>query len=246
MGPPDNVRLALRGSLPEESLLRLAARSSILQTSEIGFYSRGADCVIPAKRPLSGQEEDRRRRMDRRGILRRVGKIASSAILITLVLEGGRGYSLGEQGEKGESPGYRIVVVKQAFKLRLYAGDDLVNTYPIAIGKNPGDKQEVGDGRTPEGDFYISKIQDSRDWVHDFQDGKGPIKGAYGPWFLRLGTDADRTRSGKAWSGIAIHGTHDPDSIGMMKTEGCVRMHDVDIEELKKLVRVGTRVSITP
>jgi len=172
--------------------------------------------------------------------------MASSAILIALVLEGGRGYPLSEQSEKRESPGYRIVVVKQAFKLCLYAGNELVKNYPIAIGKNPGDKQKVGDGRTPEGDFYISEIQDSRNWVHDFRDGKGPIKGAYGPWFLRLYTGAEQTNSGKAWSGIAIHGTHDPNSIGTMKTEGCVRMHDADIEELKKLVRIGTPVSIVP
>jgi lipoprotein-anchoring transpeptidase ErfK/SrfK len=105
---------------------------------------------------------------------------------------------------------------------------------------------KVGDMRTPEGNFYIEEIQDSRAWVHDFQDGKGPIRGAYGPWFLRLGTGADRTRSGKAWSGIAIHGTHDPDSIGALATEGCVRMHGADIEELKKLVKVGTPVSIVP
>ena len=184
--------------------------------------------------------------MDRRGILRRVGRIASSAILIALVLEAGRGYLLAEQSEKRESSGYRIVVVKHEFRLHLYGGERLVRTYPIAIGKKTGDKQKVGDGRTPEGDFYIGEIQDSRAWVHDFQDGKGPIKGAYGPWFLRLCTSADRTRSGKAWSGIAIHGTHDPDSIGTLATEGCVRMHDTDIEELKKLVRVGTPVSIVP
>ncbi len=172
--------------------------------------------------------------------------MASSAILIALVLEGGGDYSLARESEKRESPGYRIVVVKQAFELRLFAGNDLVKTYPIAIGKNPGDKQRVGDCRTPEGDFTISEIQDSRAWIHDFQDGKGPIRGAYGPWFLRLGTGADRTRSGKAWSGIAIHGTHAPDSIGTLATEGCIRMRDADIEELKKLVKIGTPVSIGP
>jgi lipoprotein-anchoring transpeptidase ErfK/SrfK len=163
-----------------------------------------------------------------------------------LVLEGGRGCSLSERSEKREFPGYRIVVVKHEFRLHLYGGECLVKTYPIAIGKNPGDKQKVGDDRTPEGDFYISEIQDSRNWVHDFRDGKGPIKGAYGPWFLRLYTGAEQTNSGKAWSGIAIHGTHDPDSIGTLATEGCVRMHESDIEELKKLVRIGTPVSEVP
>lgn len=139
---------------------------------------------------------------------------------------------------------YRIVIKKGDFKLYLYKGDFLVKTYPIAIGKIPGDKERVGDCRTPEGDFYINSIEDSRSWVHDFGDGKGPIPGAYGPWFLRLYTGADRTRSGKTWEGIGIHGTHDPTSIGKMATEGCIRLKNEDIVELKERVKIGTPVRI--
>lgn len=138
----------------------------------------------------------------------------------------------------------KIVIEKHGLKLYLYKGDRLVKTYPIAVGKNHGDKQKVGDMRTPEGDFYIVKIHNSKDWVYDFKDGKGPIKGAYGPWFLRLYTGADRTKSGKAWTGIGIHGTHDPTSIGKMVTKGCIRMYNKDIEELKKIVKIRTPVSI--
>jgi len=141
---------------------------------------------------------------------------------------------------------YSIVIKKKEFKLYLYKGNCLIRTYPIAIGKNPGDKKEVGDCRTPEGDFYINSIEDSSSWVHDFGDGKGPIKGAYGPWFLRLYTGADRTKSGKAWEGIGIHGTHDPSSIGKMASEGCIRMRNEDIVELKEKVKLGTPVKIEP
>lgn len=141
---------------------------------------------------------------------------------------------------------YSIVVKKGEFKLYLYKGDLLVKTYPIAIGKNPGDKERVGDCRTPEGNFYINSIEDSRSWVHDFGDGKGPIPGAYGPWFLRLYTGADRTKSGKTWEGIGIHGTHDPTSIGKMATEGCIRLKNEDIVELKEKVKIGTPVRIEP
>jgi len=80
--------------------------------------------------------------------------------------------------------------------------------------------------------------------VHDFKDGKGPIKGAYGPCFLGIYTGADRTKSKRTWKGIGIHGTHDPSSIGKMVTEGCVRMLNKDIGELKKYVKIGTLVSI--
>jgi len=141
---------------------------------------------------------------------------------------------------------YWIRIVKSQFKLYLYKGDKLVKVYPVGLGKNPGDKERVGDMRTPEGDFYIIKIHDSRNWTHDFGDGKGPIRGAYGPWFLRLYTGSDRTRSGKSWTGIGIHGTHDSTSIGKMVSEGCIRMYNSDIEELRKIVKIGTTVIIDP
>ncbi len=137
-----------------------------------------------------------------------------------------------------------ILIKKSEFRLYLYNGRTLEASYPIAIGKNAGDKQAVGDMRTPEGKFYILQIQDARNWTHDFKDGKGEIAGAYGPWFLRLHTSKDRTKSGKEWKGIGIHGTHDESSIGTCATEGCIRMKNKDLEELKTLVSIHTPVEI--
>ncbi len=131
---------------------------------------------------------------------------------------------------------YRILVNKSEYKLTLYKGDEIVKVYPIAIGKNTGDKQYIGDHRTPVGNFKVVSIEDASKWSHDFRDGKGKIKGAYGPWFLRL--DA------KGWKGIGIHGTHDPDSLGTRATEGCVRLRNSDIQELKQLAYVNMPVVI--
>ncbi len=139
-----------------------------------------------------------------------------------------------------------IKIIKHEFKLYLFDGTNMIKEYPIAVGKNPGDKQKEGDKRTPEGNFYIIKIEKSNLWEHDFKDGKGPIKGAYGPWFLRLYTGKDRTKSGKSWKEIAVHGTHDNSSIGTMASEGCIRLHNADINELKNKVAAGTPVSIEP
>ena len=121
---------------------------------------------------------------------------------------------------------YRIVVNKSDFTLSLFKGNELIKTYPVAVGKNTGDKQRVGDNRTPVGNFKIVSIENASNWKHDFRDGKGKIAGAYGPWFLRL--DA------KGWRGIGIHGTHDPDSRGSNATEGCIRLSNEDIAELKE------------
>ncbi len=139
---------------------------------------------------------------------------------------------------------YRIVIVKSTFTLNLYRGDSLYRTYPVALGFNEGDKERVGDLKTPEGKFVISQIQTSSAWAHDFNDGKGRIRGAYGPWFFRLDTDASRTVSGKGWKGIAIHGTHDERTIGTRASEGCVRLRNDNLEELRNIVYVGMPVVI--
>ncbi len=143
-----------------------------------------------------------------------------------------------------KKPKRHILIKKSECKLYLYRGKTLERVYPIAVGKHAGDKQFVGDMRTPEGEFYIVQIQNSQKWTHDFRDGKGEIAGAYGPWFLRLYTGADRTKSRKAWKGIGIHGTHDESSIGTQVTEGCIRMKNKDIVELKSLVELYTPVKI--
>jgi len=105
------------------------------------------------------------------------------------------------------------------------------------VGANGGQKRRVGDSRTPTGRFTVQQVQNSSKWTYDFGDGRGQTPGAYGPWFIRLKTPG--------WSGIGIHGTHDPDSIGRMITQGCIRMKNSDLEDLKKKVFVGMKVVIT-
>lgn len=131
---------------------------------------------------------------------------------------------------------YSIQVNKSEYTLTLYKGSEPVKTYPVAVGKNPGDKQKVGDNRTPTGNFKIVSIENASGWTHDFRDGKGKIAGAYGPWFLRL--DA------KGWKGIGIHGTHDPDSRGTNATEGCIRLSNEDIAELRQYAYRNMPVTI--
>jgi lipoprotein-anchoring transpeptidase ErfK/SrfK len=134
--------------------------------------------------------------------------------------------------EDGE---YWIRINKGLFKLYLYRGEEVDRVYTVAVGKNPGDKERVGDNRTPTGIFTVQSIEDARSWTHDFGDGKGPIRGAYGPWFIRLRT---------GWQGIGIHGTHDPDSRGTMVSEGCVRMLNGELEDLKRFAFRSMKVVI--
>jgi len=175
----------------------------------------------------------------------RTGKVEVRTNLVDMVLVLGADMFNPNPKVKRAPKGVSVVIKKSLFELFVYKNGTLIKSYPVAIGKNRGDKQKVGDNRTPEGDFTITSIEDSHDWEHDFGDDTlGPIKGAYGPWFLRLSTLASQTRSGKQWVGIAIHGTHDEASIGTRASEGCVRMHNEDVDSLKRMVRVGTQVRI--
>ena len=138
-----------------------------------------------------------------------------------------------------------IVISKKDLNLRVYdrRGKDtvLLAQFPVCLSKNKGNKQRVGDMRTPESPagkpFKITAIQDASTWKHDFKDGRGNIL-AYGHWFLRLLTPGH--------SGIGIHGsTNNEKSVPGRASEGCIRLLDKDIITLKsKYAYVGMPVII--
>ena len=132
-----------------------------------------------------------------------------------------------------------IIIDKQQLTLTLYDADStVVKTYRIACSAYYGPKKVKGDHKTPEGSFKINQLLNARGLSHDFHDGKGPIRDAYGPWFLRLDVPG--------FNDIGIHGTHLPESIGTRATEGCIRLKNEDITDLKSRVKVGTPVTILP
>ena len=132
-----------------------------------------------------------------------------------------------------------IVVDKPSLTLTLVdASGYPIKEYGCALARNFGPKQVRGDNKTPEGAFKINELLNARGLSHDFGDGKGPVRDAYGPWFLRLDVPGFRD--------IGIHGSPFPESIGTRATEGCVRLRNEDITDLKKRVKLGTWVIITP
>lgn len=124
-----------------------------------------------------------------------------------------------------------IIISKQDLKLYVVNNRDTLFSSSIGVGKNYGDKTKDGDCKTPEGTFKIVQIQNSSRWTHDFNDGYGIRKGAYGPYFFRLKTPG--------FTGIGIHGTCFPDQIGTRCSEGCIRLNNHDIEKLREYVYVG-------
>lgn len=56
----------------------------------------------------------------------------------------------------GEISKPKIIVKKSERVLELWDDDSVYGTYPIGLGWEPiGDKQKEGDGRTPEGIYYV-------------------------------------------------------------------------------------------
>ena len=154
------------------------------------------------------------------------------------VLDEESGEATGEVALNGDpNKADHIVISKESMTLNLYdSNGGLIFSFPVAVGKNYGNKEKIGDMKTPEGEFSIVQIQDASAWTHDFKDGKGVIAGCYGNWFIRLKTPPH--------TGIGIHGTHAPESIGTRATEGCIRLNNADLDKLKPLVREGMKVTI--
>lgn len=138
-----------------------------------------------------------------------------------------------------------IVVNKTELHLSVYESQEgdtvLLVRYPVCVGKNYGPKEKTGDMKTPEcsyaNPFSITQIQPASTWVHDFGDGRGSIQ-AYGNWFMRLKTPG--------FSGIGIHGsTNNEDSVPGRGSEGCIRLLNEDLDELKSnYAFVGMKVIV--
>ena len=154
---------------------------------------------------------------------------AEKARMDSLIADALRGDSLKEK---------HILIDKQALILFLRENGQTLKSFPICAGRGIGQKKRKGDHKTPEGVYKIRSIEDARGYLHDFHDGRGKVRGAYGNWFFRLDTPQSPH--------IGIHGTHDPASIGTRCTEGCIRMLNEDVAELKEKVKRGMKVIILP
>jgi murein L,D-transpeptidase YafK len=136
----------------------------------------------------------------------------------------------------------RIVIAKGARTLSTFRSGRLLKAYRIALGQNPiGPKEEEGDRKTPEGVYSI----DGRNAASDF----------HLALHLTYPSVADRERAAarglNAGSDIEIHGLpngHSPVDVhpGTDWTAGCIAVMDNEIEELWRVVPLGTPVEIEP
>lgn len=149
-----------------------------------------------------------------------------------------------------------ILIKKKDRILEVYDGDQLIRSYRIALGSNPtGDKEIEGDGKTPEGDFYIfTKNADSKYYLSlglsypSVEDAERGLKNGLIPQNEHdaiLTAIADKKmppQNTKLGGEIYIHGG------GRLTdwTAGCIALPDAEIKVIFDAFPVGAPVSIEP
>ena len=155
------------------------------------------------------------------------------------------------------NPGeYRIEVRKSERKLDLYRGDAVIGSYDIGLGSSPvGQKEREGDGRTPEGEYFIFvKNPKSRHHLSlgisypDMAAVEAGVAGGIINENMRNQIVYDLEQ--RDWipqetplgGRIYIHGGGNAEDW----TDGCIALQDKEIEEIFERVSVGTGVTIFP
>ena len=149
-----------------------------------------------------------------------------------------------------------IFVYKEKRRLYVIQSDVLVRDYPIGLGFHPtGDKEKEGDGRTPEGKFFVcvkkpnSRFQKSLGL--NYPDKKHAERaffaGVITPIEFRDILIAFEKKATPPWNTV-LGGRIFIHAGGAHKdwTEGCVALYNSDMEELFQVAAVGTPVSIRP
>ena len=124
----------------------------------------------------------------------------------------------------------QVVVDLSDRRTYVYAGDEVIASYPIAIGKKGWE--------TPTGSFQVIHMRHYPIWRH-------PITGKV----FEAGTDSPL---GDRWIGfwsdgrneIGFHGTPEIDLVGTAVSHGCLRMRNSDVRLLYEQVSLGTTVLV--
>jgi lipoprotein-anchoring transpeptidase ErfK/SrfK len=127
-----------------------------------------------------------------------------------------------------------IIVNRSQFRLKLFKGLKLHETYPIAVG-------QVG-LETPAGQYTIANKAINPAWHVPNSPWAGKLAGKVIPG--NDPTNPIKARWLGVYDGVGIHGTADDASIGSNASHGCIRMHIPDVEKLYDEVPVGSAIYI--
>jgi lipoprotein-anchoring transpeptidase ErfK/SrfK len=120
---------------------------------------------------------------------------------------------------------FRILVDLSDRVITVYRGDDVLVRTPTAIGRP--------ETPTPTGSYYVNQRLLASD-----------PSGAFGPGGIGISAFSPTLRNWAQGGPIGIHGTNQPESIGKVISNGCLRIDNVVLERLIHLLPDGTPVRI--
>lgn len=128
---------------------------------------------------------------------------------------------------------FTIEVSKSSHELLLLMNGEFFKRFKVGLGKFD---------KTPLGTFEVyDRITEPVWWRPDGKEiPYGHKENILGTRWMAIRATGDTP----AVKGYGIHGTWDDPSIGKSESAGCVRMHNVDVEQLFNLVPIGTKVTI--
>jgi murein L,D-transpeptidase YafK len=137
----------------------------------------------------------------------------------------------------------RVVVYKRERKLVLLSQGKELRSYKIALGIEPvGPKARQGDHRTPEGVYILDSRNPNSHFHKAFHISYPNSKDSAAANKLGVNAGGDIMLHGLpkeyAWVGKA-HTVHD-------WTDGCIAVTNEEMDEIWKLVHVGTPIEIIP
>ncbi|MCS7215634.1 MAG: L,D-transpeptidase family protein [Thermodesulfovibrio sp.] len=136
-----------------------------------------------------------------------------------------------------------VIVFKSKRTMILMKEGKILKVYRVALGKSPvGRKTSQGDGKTPEGRYYII--------------GRNPNSNFYKALKISYPNEQDIERAIKLGvnpgGGIMIHGlSKQVEYLGKYHiiddwTEGCIAVTNEEMDEIWKLILDGTPIEILP
>ncbi len=137
----------------------------------------------------------------------------------------------------------RILVVKKDRKMYLYKDGKVQSVIPISLGKNPvGHKQQKGDNRTPEGEFFIHRKLCSPKYYRSLcisyprpQDkAKAQARGVNPGGDITIHAQPTWNADGKG----------DRYTLSRNWTQGCVAVTNAEMKKLWYAVREGVPITI--
>jgi len=114
-----------------------------------------------------------------------------------------------------------------------FHGDEVVAAYPVGIGAEGNE--------TIVGHFEIGEKLEEPTWFRRneppivYGEEGNPLGTRYMTWFQ----DGTKTHFG-------FHGTWEPETIGLNKSQGCIRMRNADVEELFSITPLHSEFDVQP